>query len=75
LNYDRGAHLSDFIMPVPTKEDEQIAHLYGNLMEEITIRVDAISWPAPGSEDTELGVLIEPEVGHGAAKIYAGIQA
>jgi hypothetical protein len=21
-------------------------------------------WPAPGSEDTELGVLMEPEVGH-----------
>ena len=32
-------------------------------------------WPAPGSEDTELGVLVEPEVGHGEAKIYAGIQA
>jgi hypothetical protein len=22
-------------------------------------------WPAPGSEDTELGVLMELEVGHG----------
>ena len=27
-------------------------------------------WPAPGFEDTELGVLMEPEVGHGKAKIY-----
>jgi len=32
-------------------------------------------WPAPGSEDTELGVLMEPEVRHGEAKVYAGVQA
>ncbi len=32
-------------------------------------------WPAPGSEDTELGVLIEPEVGHGEAEVYTGVQA
>jgi hypothetical protein len=27
-------------------------------------------WPAAGSEDTELGVLMEPEVGHGEAEVY-----
>jgi aminopeptidase-like protein len=32
-------------------------------------------WPAPGSEDTELGVLIEPEVGHGETEIYPRVQA
>jgi hypothetical protein len=32
-------------------------------------------WPAPGSEDTELGVLMEPEVGHGEASVHAGVQA
>ena len=32
-------------------------------------------WPAPGYEDTELGVLMEPEVRHGAAEVYAGVQA
>jgi hypothetical protein len=32
-------------------------------------------WPAPGSEDTELGVMMELEVGHGEAEIYAGVQA
>ena len=32
-------------------------------------------WPAPGSEDTELGVLMEPEVGHGETEVYAGVQA
>ena len=32
-------------------------------------------WPAPGSEDTELGVLVEPEVDHGEAEVYARVQA
>ncbi len=35
----------------------------------------AIYWPAPGSEDTELGVLMELEVGHGEAEVYARVQA
>jgi hypothetical protein len=33
------------------------------------------NWPAPGSEDTELGVLMEPEVGHGETKVYPRVQA
>jgi hypothetical protein len=32
-------------------------------------------WPAPGSEDTELGVLMELEVRHGETEVHAGIQA
>jgi hypothetical protein len=32
-------------------------------------------WPAPGSADTELGVLMGPEVSHGEAKVYTGVQA
>ena len=32
-------------------------------------------WPAPGSEDTKLGVLMEREVGHGASEVYTGVQA
>ena len=32
-------------------------------------------WPAPGFEDTELGVLMGPEVRHGEAKVYARVQA
>ncbi len=31
-------------------------------------------WPAPGSEDTELGVLMELEVDHGETEVYAGVQ-
>jgi hypothetical protein len=30
-----------------------------------------LRWPAPGSEDTELGVLMELEVRHGEASVYA----
>ena len=33
------------------------------------------AWPAPGSEDTRFGVTMESEVGHGAAEVYAGVQA
>ena len=36
---------------------------------------DYQEWPAPGSEDTEFGVLMEPEVRHGEAEVYAGVQA
>ncbi len=32
-------------------------------------------WPAPGSEDTELGVFMGPEMGHGETKVYTGVQA
>ena len=31
--------------------------------------------PAPGSEDTELGVLMEPEVDHGETEVYTRVQA
>jgi hypothetical protein len=33
------------------------------------------AWPAPGSEDTELGIFMEPEVGHGEAEVHARVQA
>ena len=32
-------------------------------------------WPAPGSENTELGVFMGPEVDHGETKVYTGVQA
>jgi hypothetical protein len=34
-------------------------------------RTIATMWPVPGSEDTELGVFMGPEVCHGAKKVYA----
>jgi hypothetical protein len=33
------------------------------------------NWPAPGSEDTELGVLMGPEGGHGETEVHARVQA
>jgi hypothetical protein len=33
------------------------------------------AWPAAGSKDTWLGVLMEPEVDHGATEVHAGVQA
>ena len=38
-------------------------------------QTNSFNWPAPGSEDTELGVLMEPEVGHGETKVYPRVQA
>jgi thymidylate synthase len=37
-------------------------------------RYEVPSWPAPGSEDTELRCLMEQEAGHGEATVYAGVQ-
>ena len=37
--------------------------------------VIASAWPAPGSEDTELGAFMEPEVSHGETTVYARVQA
>jgi len=34
-----------------------------------------VAWPAPGSEDTELGVLMELEVCHGETEVYPRVQA
>jgi hypothetical protein len=34
-----------------------------------------MNWPAPGSEDTELGVLMELEVDHGETEVHARVQA
>jgi Sigma-70 factor, region 1.1 len=37
--------------------------------------IKAAAWPAPGSEDTELGVFMGLEVRHGEAEVYARVQA
>jgi hypothetical protein len=49
-----------------------------NRLSDIKVRnakPDSKPWPAPGSEDTELGVLMELEVGHGETEVYARVQA
>ena len=68
-----GEIVSDFrdeqeiVAGFETVESEQIAN--------IDLVCEATDWPAPGSEDTELGVLMELEVRHGEASVYAGVQA
>ena len=37
----------------------------------INLKTAKALWPAPGSEDTKLGVLMELEVRHGEAEVYA----
>jgi dGTPase len=46
-----------------------------DLVELVALAHDMGHWPAPGSEDTELGVFMGPEVSHGETKVYAGVQA
>jgi TRAP-type uncharacterized transport system fused permease subunit len=41
----------------------------------LAVPVTASYWPAPGSEDTELGVFMGPEVRHGEAEVYTRVQA
>jgi hypothetical protein len=36
----------------------------------VTTHFDEPLWPAPGSADTELGVLMELEVRHGETEVY-----
>jgi hypothetical protein len=52
---------------MPQREPPSLAQaMYGHLTK-------AKEWPAPGSEDTELGVLMEPEVSHGKAEVYTRV--
>ena len=52
-----------------------IAAYIGNSKHRRDAEEYLLKWPAPGSEDTELGVLMEPEVGHGKAEVYTRVQA
>ena len=49
----------------------------GDVVEESDgdLMGDGVNWPAPGSEDTELGVFMEPEVSHGETEVYPRVQA
>jgi hypothetical protein len=46
-----------------------------SVADERKLTINIVDWPAPGSEDTELGVLMELEVGHGQTEVYARVQA
>ena len=73
----------DDIAAVKTRLDrvEEKVDRLDEKVDGVERKVDAldrkidVKWPAPGSEDTELGVLMEPEVGHGEAEVYTRVQA
>jgi hypothetical protein len=60
--------------------DQHTVHkiMKANIAKETRIHTDErniYNWPAAGSADTELGVLMEPEVCHGATEVYTRVQA
>ena len=73
---DRGAAilLGTFVEDALQRAIEQVLHIRPK-QHRALFGINAPLWPAPGSEDTELGVLMEPEVGHGETEVHAGVQA
>jgi len=81
---------TDFLIPVSSLDEVVNAHQeFGVPLENFWMRAVLSPtwgiacffrwrgeiWPAPGSEDTELGVFMGPEVRHGETTVYAGVQA
>ncbi|MFZ0424353.1 MAG: hypothetical protein WAL80_15875 [Xanthobacteraceae bacterium] len=60
-------------------DDRRVRTTFGPKLEALDLQIPRgtpdVVWPAPGFTDTELGVLMEPEVCHGATEVYAGVQA
>ena len=74
--YERNGTANLFMMFAPLEgwrnvkvTDRHTAVDYAHVLKELA------DWPAPGSTDTELGVLMEPEVSHGETEIYSRVQA
>ena len=73
LSIPGGNTLGVIATSVLTKKRREAAEI---LIREISSgRHGPIEWPAPGSEDTELGVLMEREVRHGEAEVHTRVQA
>ena len=66
----------EYLQHFPTNDAEPEKCLRRAALEEAreNRKFEIELWPAPGSEDTELGVLMEPEVRHGAAEVYTRVQ-
>jgi hypothetical protein len=52
--------------------EAELPRVFGSKPNEATsaLQHERAAWPAPGSEDTELGVLMELEVRHGETEVY-----
>ena len=58
-----------------TNDEVRMAHAGRDNPQHNFVGARFVYWPAPGSEDTELGVLMEPEVDHGETEIHTRVQA
>ncbi len=66
--------LADRTSDILTRRIDRLRDIYRSVQQQRPFESIAI-WPAPGSEDTELGVLMGTEVRHGEAEVYARVQA
>ena len=77
----QAPHLLTAIAEAAQRGDETSKGIIAALAEMLKRRslghvlLEMADWPAPGSEDTELGVFMGPEVSHGETKVHAGVQA
>ena len=63
-NSDRKTEYNTLLIEMQLRS--QLQHAWATAVE---------TWPAPGFEDTELGVLMELEVCHGETEVYPRVQA
>jgi hypothetical protein len=66
---------SSALVPAVAKRPSKQTDLHIWYVHHIAAKQKFVGWPAAGSTDTELGVFMELEVGHGETEIYAGVQA
>jgi hypothetical protein len=51
-----------------------VRDLQAGSLNRVSLAFALTEWPAVGSEDNELDVMMEPEVGHGATKVYPRVK-
>jgi hypothetical protein len=77
--YERGLDVGVIFWrpnPEATYVDEGWTGSGSEADRDMLDRQAARAWPVPGFPDTKLGVLMEPEAGHGTeTAVHAGVQA
>jgi multidrug efflux pump subunit AcrA (membrane-fusion protein) len=74
---EKLAKLQILTSPIDGTVEQLVVHTIGRVVTpaQALLAIVPSDWPAPGSEDTKFGVTMGPEVGHGEAEVYAGVQA
>jgi hypothetical protein len=78
LIYEKGSQIlgtHDRFRLSLRERDREFLQKYVQREDGFAHLLELVDWPAPGSEDTELGVLMELEVDHGETQVYARVQA